>query len=229
MSDLPPLELIFDADDVLRAQGGDPAAVRSRNPAFADIAERALAEAVPLLQPRVSYQRLAVERLTHERVALADGNVLSGPLVAQHLASASDVVVLVCTIGPALETRADEVMAGDMLYGLALDGVGSAAAEALAEAACHYFEKQAVDQGWRASVPISPGMVGWPVGEGQQQVFRVLSATDNGVTLTTTGMMVPRKSLSMVIGLGPNVSDSGSACDYCSMSDRCRYRAPEKD
>jgi hypothetical protein len=229
MPDLPPLELVFNVDDVLRAQGGDPVAVRSRRPAFADMAERAQAEALPLLQPRVSYQRLAVERLTHKRLTLTGGGVLSGPLVAQHLASASDVVVIVCTIGPDLETRADEVMAGNMVYGLALDGAGSAAAEALAVAACHYFEQQAADQGWRASVPISPGMVGWPVGEGQQQIFSILAAEDNGVTLSATGMMIPRKSLSMVIGLGADVSDSGSACDYCSMGDRCRYRAPGKD
>lgn len=223
------LEVVFDADDVLRAQGGDPAAIRSRRPAFADLAERALAEGLPLLRPRVSYQRLGVERLTHERLALAGGSVLSGPLVTQHLASASDVAVMVCTVGPDLETRADEVMAEDMLYGLALDGVGSAAAEALAVAACHYFEQQAADEGWRASVPINPGMVGWPVGEGQQQVFNILDAADKGVTLTATGMMIPRKSLSMVIGLGADVSDSGSACDYCSMGDRCRYRSPESN
>jgi hypothetical protein len=91
--DLPPLELVLDAGDVLLAQGGDPGAVRSCSPAFAHRAERAPAEAVPLLQPRVSYQRLAGERLTHERMALAGRAILNGPLVALHLASASDVVV----------------------------------------------------------------------------------------------------------------------------------------
>jgi hypothetical protein len=229
MPELPTFELKISADDVLRAQGGDPAAIRSRRPAFADLAERALAEGLPLLQPRVTQRRLTVQRLIHEHLALAGGGILSGPLVRQHLASASEVVVMLCTIGPDLETRADEVMLGDMLYGLALDGVGSAAVEALAVTACHSVDQQAAEQGWRASVPINPGMVGWPVGEGQKQIFNILDAADKAVILTATGMMVPRKSLSMVLGLGANVRDSGSACDYCSMVDRCRYRPPARD
>ncbi|MGD2039397.1 MAG: hypothetical protein PVH11_01135 [Anaerolineae bacterium] len=229
MPDLTTFDLRLTIDDVLRAQGGDPVAIRARRPAFADLAERALDEGLPLLQPRLTQRRLAVQHLLHECLALAGGAVLSGPLVTQHLASASEVVVMLCTIGLDLETRADEVMAEDMLYGLALDGVGSAAVEALAVAACHYVEQQAADQGWRASVPINPGMVGWPVGEGQQQIFNILAAAAKEITLTATGMMIPRKSLSMVLGLGTNVSDGGSSCDYCSMGDRCRYRSPADD
>ena len=227
MAVLQDLKVVFDADDVLRAQGGDPAAIRSRRPAFVDLAERALAEGKPLIQPAVSYRRLAVERLTHDRLVLEGGSVLSGPLITRHLAAASQVAVIVCTVGPALEARADEVMAGDMMYGLALDGVGSAAAEALAVAACHHFEQLVEQEGLQATIPISPGMDGWPVEEGQLQIFHLVDAAEIGVVLLPSGMMVPRKSLSMVIGLGAGVSAEGVPCDYCSMAERCRYRAQD--
>lgn len=116
-------------------------------------------------------------------------------------------------------------MASDLQFGLALDGVGSAAAETLAEAACRYLEKQAERDGLKTTSPISPGMVGWPVSEGQQQVFGLLDGGEIGVTLLPSGMMVPQKSLSMVIGLGVNVSSGSAPCQYCSMGDRCRYRS----
>jgi hypothetical protein len=37
-------------------------------------------------------------------------------------------------------------------------------------------------------------------------------------------MMVPKKSTSTVIGIGPDVEHSGESCDYCSMAATCRYR-----
>lgn len=218
--------LTLDADDVLRAQGGDPAAIRARRPVFIEVAEQALAEGLPLLQPGVAYHWLSVECLTHERLTLVGGGILSGRLVAQHLAAASQVVIIVCTVGPALETRSAQAMASNFHYGLALDGVGSVAIEALAIATCHHFEQQAVREGLQATAPISPGMVGWPVGEGQHQIFSLLDPAEIGVRLLPSGMMIPRKSLSLVIGLGAGVSDAGEPCDYCSMGDRCRYRSP---
>jgi hypothetical protein len=70
-------------------------------------------------------------------------------------------------------------------------------------------------------------MDGWPVEEGQPQIFDLVDAAEIGLVLLPSGMMVPRKSLSMVIGLGADVSAKGVPCDYCSMAERCRYRAQE--
>ena len=117
-------ELVLDADDVLRAQGGDPADIRVRRPAFVKLAERALVEAMPLLQPAVAYQHWTVVGLTHERLSLAGGGMLSGPLVIQHLAPASEVVTVFCTAGSQLEDHASQVLGTDAVYGLAIEGVG---------------------------------------------------------------------------------------------------------
>ena len=218
-------ELSLVADDVLRAQGGEPAMIRSRSPFLVEVAERALAEGVPLLRPAVLYRQLPVKSLTHERLALAGGGVLSGPLIGQHLASVSQVVVIVCTVGQELEKRASEVMAPAPQYGPALDGLGSAAVEALAAATCYYFETYAESKGLKTTIPLGPGMVGCQVYEGQHQILSLLNPEEIGVKLMPSGMMFPRKSLSLVIGLGADVSDGGSTCDYCSMRETCRYRS----
>jgi hypothetical protein len=221
-------ELALEVDDVLWAQGADPAKIRSRSPLLVEVAERALAGGLPLLRPAVLYSEFDVERLTHERLALAGGGVLSGPLIRQHLASASRVAVIVCTIGPELEARVAQAMGSDFQYALALDGVGSAAAEALATAVCHQFEVQSEKEGWGTTTRISPGMVGWPVSEGQRQLFDLVNSEEIGVTLLPTGMMMPRKSLTQVIGRGRDVSADGEPCDYCSMGERCLYRSQRR-
>lgn len=217
------LELNLSADDILRAQGGDPASIRARRPQFVEIAEQALAEGLPLLQPTVLYQRFQIKSLVHDRLLLDGGGVLSGPLIRQHLAGASQVAVVASTIGPDLEKRA--AVASDWTYGLALDGVGSAAAEALAEAACHRLEEMGAREGLKATTPINPGLVGWPVLEGQQEIFGLLDGQEIGMTLLPTGLMLPQKSISFVIGLGIGIVSGGGTCDYCGMRERCRYRA----
>ena len=215
--------LELDTDQVLRGQGADPATLRARRPALVDIAERALQVGMPLLHPRVAYERLEARGLRHERLSL-DGGVLHGALVAEHLGRAEQVVVLVCTIGDALEACVAREMDSDPVFGLALDGLGSAAVESLAGLACSRIEGQTAERGWHASLPLSPGMVGWPVLEGQAQIFSLLDPSLAGVRLTESGMMIPRKSLSFVLGLGADVASGASACSACSLNATCRYQ-----
>ena len=145
-------------------------------------------------------------------------------MIAQHLARAQQVIVMVCTIGEALEARVARAMDDDPVFGLALDGLGSVAVESLAGLACNRFEGQTGARGWHASLPLSPGMIGWPVAEGQAQIFALLDPGLTGVRLTDSGMMIPRKSLSLVLGLGEEVASGASACSVCSLNATCRYQ-----
>ena len=217
-------ELNFDVDAVLRGQGAEPGAIRKRSPRLVDLAERALEEAQPLLEPRTLFLELDVEKLSHERLVLDGGGKLSGTLIAEHLGPAKRVILILCTVGEALEAHATRVSKDDIVYGLALDGVGSAAVEALANAACKQFEEQAVELGYQSSIPISPGMVGWPVDKGQPEIFEILQPAQINVTLTEYGLMMPRKSLTMVLGLGQTMKAGGRTCDYCAMRETCRYQ-----
>jgi hypothetical protein len=216
-------DLPLDVDQVLRAQGADPAVLRARRPALVDAAEQALQEGLAYLAPVAAYRELAVESLRHERLFLT-GGVLTGPLVAQHLRSAQQVVVLACTIGDALERVISEAMSEDPVRGLALDGLGSAAAEGLAAAAAAHFEDQARAQGLHTTIPLSPGMVGWPVEEGQAEIFSLVDGGEAGISLTSGGMMVPRKSISLVLGVGKDVAAEGRSCDFCNLRETCRYQ-----
>ncbi len=217
-------DLRLDVDVVLRSQGADPAAIRKRSPSLVESAERALEEGNPLLQPRVTARRLLIEDLLHERLNLEGDGRLSGELLAEHMGGAQEAVIVLCTVGEALERRAADVSKEDAVYGLALDGVGSAGVEALANAACALFEEEATKEDCQVTIPLSPGMVGWPVEQGQPQIFDLLDASEIGVRLTESMMMLPRKSLTFVLGLGKELMAGGRTCDYCSLKETCRYR-----
>jgi hypothetical protein len=217
-------DLEFDVDAVLRGQGAEPQAIRKRSPRLVETAERALEEGRALIKPQTLYRELDVDLLRHERLILDDGQTLSGTLVADHLGPAQRVVLILSTIGVDLEAHAAEISKDDIVYGLALDGVGSAAVEALANAACKHFEDKAHERQWQSSIPVSPGMLGWGVDVGQPEIFDILQPEQINVSLTEYGLMMPRKSLTMVLGFGPAMKTGGKTCDFCAMKETCRYQ-----
>jgi len=217
-------EIMIDEDAVLRGQGADPQIIRQRNSRLLEVSRRALEEGTAFLEPRVLYQKLKVEAVQHERVVLENGKKLSGSLITNHLGPAEYVVLLLCTVGHGADEYISAVMEEDILLGLAMDGVGSAAVEALANAACKHFEDLAAEEGCQSSIPLSPGMLGWDVGRGQPEIFSILDAAQIGVHLSDQAIMTPRKSLSMVLGFGTEMKLAGKTCDYCAMKETCRYK-----
>jgi hypothetical protein len=217
-------DLEINTDAVLRGQGADPVIIRSRSPYLVEIAERASDTAIKLVVPQVLSRKLNVVSIRHDKLKLENGIVLTGPLVTQHLVAAEAVIAVVCTIGSKIDLNATEVMATDMVLGLAIDGVGSAAVEALANTVCRDIELRAAEDGLMTTIPLSPGMIGWPVEQGQPVIFEILEPAKIGIELTPHNIMVPRKSLSMLIGLGSELDKQGSTCDFCAMREACRYQ-----
>ncbi len=228
-------ELSITTDQVLRAQGADPEVIRSRRPSLVSTADWALTEGMPLLAPAAIYLSLPVRELRHERVYLdipgsdLKNSYLSSALLANHLGGAERVAIVVCTIGEAVESIAAEVMNEDLVKGLALDAVGSAAVEALANAVCASLETQAEKEGLQATLPLSPGMIEWPVSEGQPQIFQALEPEQKKfpeyqIRLSASYVMLPRKSVSFVMGFGTQVNKQGRTCDFCAMKETCRYQ-----
>ena len=141
-------------------------------------------------------------------------------------APAARVAVGVCTIGPALETEgARRAATGDLLSALLLDAIGSAAAEAAADAlnlvVCH----AALAVGLRAAPRVSPGYGAWDTAA-QRDLLALLPIAELGIVLTAGGMMMPRKSVSFATSLlepGAVAQGRGSPCRHCGL-ERCRHR-----
>jgi hypothetical protein len=217
-------ELQIDVDMVLRGQGADPAVIRKRRPRLVDLAEQALAEGMQLIEPVAAYRILPVEKMSHEHFTLTGNVKLTGSLVVQHLACAQQIALMVCTLGARLESRVTSLMPENLAYAFALDGFGSVAAEALGLAICAELEADAQASGLFTSIPLSPGMIGWPIDVGQPEIFAALDAAQIGVTLNESAQMIPHKSVSMLLGISQSPFTPGRPCDFCSMHETCRYQ-----
>lgn len=211
------------AADLLEAAGrGRP----DPPPVLREGAERALRLARPLLAPAAVYARLPLRGVTGGRVELDAGALNVGPRV-DLLASARQLFLAAYTIGPALETRVAELRAaGDLLLAYLLDCLGVLALELVGAHLGRLAEGWAAERGWGLSPALSPGSLeGWPL-EGQRELAALLPLDEIGLALNERCVLLPYKSVSLVIGLGPGYGahQVGSLCAFCALRERCWLR-----
>ena len=190
------------------------------------VATACLAAARCLTRPNVVSVKKKVVSAERGGIRLAGGAKLRGRQLSSYLAGATDLHLFVVTIGAALEAEATALMKkGESLEGYLLDRAGSFAVESLAEgveeALRGLYRKK------RASVSrrLSPGYCDWPIEE-QFTLKRLIGFSKAGVALTESCMMVPKKSISAIVGIGPVglFSGSGSRCGMCDKKN-CGYRS----
>jgi hypothetical protein len=223
-------EINLTDEDVLKAQGANPDTIIQRRPSLVENIREGMCIGSSLIDPKVLYEKYSVSRFVHQRLELKTNNskngkgYLSGELIAQHLAQSQEIIVMVCTIGDELDNMVSSLFKVNPVLAIALDGYGSAAVEKLSLLACNYCEKMAQKEGLFSTMPLNPGMIGWPLEVGQPEIFLLVDSEDINITLTESLMMMPNKSLSMVIGLGADKSVNTSSCDFCNLKGVCRYQ-----
>jgi hypothetical protein len=179
-----------------------------------------------LLEPAFAYELYPVECVLPEEIRLVGDIGFQGRLLPSLLPKAKELAVVVCTIGPALEKQAKTYFDGnERLRGVLLDGIGSAAVDSLSQEACRFIMNDAESRGYQASSPISPGMPGFSIRE-QPKLLKIVPADTIGVSIKSSGTMFPRKSESMVIGIGLQMATwkRAEVCARCNLKKTCLYR-----
>ncbi len=179
-----------------------------------------------LLEPAVAHEVYPLTKTSHRQLSLDGNAVADGSLLSSLLPEAKELAVVVGTIGPRLEKQVTDYSSrGEPLRAVLLDGIGSAAVDSLAQEACRFVADEASSRGYQLGSPINPGMPDLPIVK-QRHLLEMVPAQEIGVSLTSSGMMVPRKSVSMVIGIGPQVATwtRVEVCARCSLGKTCPYR-----
>ena len=196
-----------DPDLILRLQKykkleAVPAPVRQAARAMAALAES-------LLEPEGRLWRARVRRIEPEGAVLVGDRVgFQSRALARLLRGATEVVAVLLTIGPRLETRAREMMAEEeFMEALLLDTAGWVAIDALAKALRRDLSADARTQGFRLTHRMAPGYADWGL-EQQQVLFSTFGQEGLPVRLTEACVMLPQKSISGIYGLIPATDGS---------------------
>lgn len=220
------LPLAIDRDEVLRFQGYKKGVDVAGAEVLA-LFEEALALGQRLMAPRLVYRALPVTDGGPDRIE-AGGEVLRVPQIGRLWGRVEGVGAGVCTVGDAIEARVRALFdAREFPLAVMLDSVGSAAVESLAEYANDLLCQAAIAEGVKVTNRISPGYAGWDVAE-QASLFRLCPGEPIGVRLNEACFMTPVKSITWLVGAGPEarVDHYFTQCRRCWMRDCAYRRAP---
>lgn len=178
-----------------------------------------------LIDPSYSYDIRDVELIESPAVFVEGSIVFRSQVIAGLLEQCQRVVMFVVTIGDYLEDMvAWLAQHHHILQSALLDAIGSDAVERVADSVQGKIEKLAHEQGLVTSRRFSPGYCDWDIRQ-QKVLFRALNANLAGVHLTDRCLMIPQKSISGIIGLGPSRDvEKYNPCKTCDKLDCCGRR-----
>lgn len=175
-----------------------------------------IAEAKNFLRPRFSF---FVQR------ELPDFAI--GKIIERQLKGAEAYAFFICTAGVEYEAFQERLKKeGDMVRVFIADALGSVIAEKAADQMELSLQENIDKLGWHHTNRFSPGYCGWHVSQ-QQLLFPLFKGETCGVKLTESSLMLPIKSVSGIIGLGPNVRHLDYTCGLCDFK-QCYKRKKKK-
>lgn len=128
------------------------------------------------------------------------GDLFRGAHMLKLLADCGFATLLVCTIGPKLENEVERLQnGGELTEAFTLEMVGGWMADYMAGRVDERIARGITRAGYDRTMRFSPGYGDWGL-ENQPQVLKLAEAERIGVSLTETNIMIPRKSVSAVIG-----------------------------
>ncbi|MBA7474823.1 hypothetical protein ES707_10181 [subsurface metagenome] len=174
-----------------------------------------------LFDPAYSYDIKNIERVDDSSVFIEDSIVLRSQVIARLLEQCCQVSLFVATIGNQLEEMARQLAEdGFIVQSAVLDTIGSDAAERVAGFVQDQIEEIASAHGLCTSPRFSPGYCDWDISQ-QKMVFQAVDSESVGVCLTQECLMIPCKSVSGIIGIGPGDIGVGqyNPCKRCDRDD----------
>jgi hypothetical protein len=160
-----------------------------------------------LINPLFSYVIKDVE-WARGSIALIEGSItFKSRIIAKLLEHCPQVAIFLVTIGKYLEETAWQLSRdGLILEATVLDAIGSYTVEKVADLAQARIKEIVKAQGLVISRRFSPGYCDWNIAQ-QETLFYALTGNTLGIRLTGECLMIPQKSISGIIGIGPSKAD----------------------
>jgi len=171
---------------------------------FSDAAiHRACLEAQILSQPKAVWNLYDYNAANHMLNASFESVLLEGNSIRRHLHQAKQLLAICVTIGESIEnTIHDHFKTGDYAHSLLLDAAATTAVETAADALENAIRPQFAKQGLAFLARFSPGYGDFDI-RFQSKLLQLSQAESIGVQMTESYMLMPRKSITALIGLVP--------------------------
>jgi len=167
------------------------------------IFDNEIAFAYTLFEPMGIFTRLAIKSYKEKAVVFKNSDfVLESRQVSRLLDGCLEAVLFMATIGGKLELELINLLdEKETTRAFILDAIGSETADAVADQMhWHYLKEIAHADGMEVTPRFSPGYGDWPITV-QSEVHKACNGSAIGISVRESSLMIPRKSISAVVGM----------------------------
>lgn len=145
--------------------------------------------------------------------------------IARHLAGCHAVILMAATLGPEIESLLLRAQVRDMSHALVLDACASTGVEAVCDRLEADLRAEWEEKGHYLTDRFSPGYGDLPITQ-QSELCALLDTQRRiGLTLSSSGIMIPRKSVTAILGIADTPRHRRSrGCQGCAMYEHCQMR-----
>lgn len=175
--------------------------------------DQACTESYLLAQPKATWEIYQYDASTATIMGVHP-LTLQAPKIINYLSQSIQIAVVALTIGPKLEDQVNTYFAnGEYTSGLLLDAAGTAAVEVAADQVCDFIKNQANRQGYLTLPRFSPGYGEWDITV-QPLILELANGDAIDLKVTDSCMLLPRKSITAVIGITANQHGASTSFMY---------------
>lgn len=187
--------------------------------------DAAEAELLAAAEPRFVWRRFGISRTAAGIELAASGVLLPGRDIAGLLHDAAGCLLLAATLGVTADNLIRRAETADISRALLLDALASAAVENLCDQVQNWLTQKFAGDMLFLTDRFSPGYGDLPLAM-QRPLCQLLDAGRQiGLTVSRSDLLLPRKSVTAVIGLCPSPQPHRTdKCAACPARDNCPYR-----
>lgn len=172
---------------------------------------------------RYCYKIFDIER-KENNISLVNTNLqLTGKAILSHLDNCSKAVLMACTLSDMVDKLINRYNITDMTSALIADAMASAMIEQVCNKVEEIIKKELniKNMTWR----FSPGYGDLPIDIQQRFIQVINSEKQIGLTVTDSNILIPRKSVTAIIGISDNaIPQKKRGCAVCNMNKTCQFR-----
>ena len=134
-------------------------------------------------------------------------------------------ILMAATIGLDIEKDIRKYSFTELTKGIIIDSCATTAIEEVCDMVQEEVQNNILEDGQYTTLRYSPGYGDLPIEKNKDILNLINGQKEIGLTITTNGIMIPRKSVIAIIGISDNkLSQVKKSCKNCNNKDTCKFK-----
>ena len=134
-------------------------------------------------------------------------------------------ILMAATIGLDIEKDIRKYSLTELTKGIIIDSCATTAIEEVCDMVQEEVQNNILEDGQYTTLRYSPGYGDLPIEKNKDILNLINGQKEIGLTITTNGIMIPRKSVIAIIGISDNkLSQVKKSCKNCNNKDTCKFK-----